>query len=515
MNSHDRFTWGETWPSLEEFTQLARTRRVIPVVRRVLADDLTPVGVYRRVANNKPGTFILESAQTSGGWHRWSFVGVRAQATLLAHGDQAHWLGDAPVSVPHQGAPLDMLKGTLEALHTEQLEGLPPLTGGLVGSLGWDGCWYFDPDLPRQAPDELGLPDMAFMLVSDMVAIDHHDGSAWLIANAINTNDTPTGVERAYSDARARLDGLAKGVTTSSPAVVSKLTHTRANPRLRMSQEEFESAVAHVVERIRNGEASQVVLSNRLDVEVEASALEVYRALRTINPSPYMYMVHLPGGPGGEFHVVGSSPETLIKVDNDAVTTFPIAGSRPRGRTPAEDLRLEKELLADEKEVAEHRMLVDLAQQDLGQVCDPATISVVDPMRIQRFSHIMHITSTVTGTLSDNRSALDALAVAFPAGTLSGSPRREAITMIDELEPARRGIFGGAVGYLDFAGNMDMAIAIRTAVISQGVASIQAGAGLVAESDPRTEYEETRSKAEAAVRAVEVANGLRPVNEES
>lgn len=506
--------WGATWPTPEEFSALARERRVIPVVRRVLADDLTPVGIYRRLAQGRPGTFILESAETTGAWHRWSFVGVRAAATLIAEGEEARWLGDPPVSVPSSGAPLQMLQGTLEALHTPPLPGLPPLTGGLVGSIGWDACWYFDPTLERVAPEELHLPDLALMLVADMVAIDHHTGTAWLIANAINTNDTPTGVERAHADAVQRLDRLAAGLTRTAPAVVSTHSPQRLEARERTSAADFEAAVAAVKERIDAGEVEQVVLSNRLDLPTDAAPLDVYRALRTINPSPYMYLLNLPGGPAGEYHVVGSSPETLVKVSQGTVTTFPIAGSRPRGGDLAEDLALEQELLADEKEISEHKMLVELSKEDLAEVTAPGSIEVEEYMKIHRYSHIMHITSTVTGTLAEGRSAIDALGATFPAGTLSGSPRREAITMIDSLEPARRGVYGGTVGYFDFAGDMDMAITIRTAVICAGVASVQAGAGLVAGSDPHTEHLETQAKAAAVIRAVEVASGLQDLGQD-
>lgn len=514
MTAPAAFDWGVTSPTLVEFTDLARTRRVIPVVRRVLADDLTPVGIYRRLSAGRAGTFILESAESTGQWHRWSFVGVNASATLIADGQRASWEGDPPVSVPTAGTPLEILRGTLEALHTPPLPGLPPLTGGLVGSLGWDACWYFHPDLPRLAAEELHLPDMVLMLVADMVAIDHNDGSAWLIANAINTDDADTGVAEAYADAVARLDALAEGLTRPTPAVVTRHTPRPVSPQLRITQSDFEDQVRTVQEHIGAGEVEQVVLSNRLDVPTDVAPLDVYRALRTINPSPYMYLLHLSGGPAGEFHVVGSSPETLIKVTSGEVTTFPIAGSRPRGTTPAQDAALEAELLADAKEVAEHVMLVDLAKDDLGQICTPDSIAVEDYMRIQRYSHIMHITSTVSGRLAPDRSALDALAVAFPAGTLSGSPRRRAIEIIDALEPGRRGVYGGTVGYFDFAGDMDMAIAIRTAVLSAGVASVQAGAGLVADSDPHTEYLETRAKAEAAIRAVQVAGGMHPVGDQ-
>lgn len=514
MTTTDRFDWGATWPEAEEFADLARERRVIPVVRRILADDLTPVGVYRRLAHSRSGSFILESAEADGAWHRWSFVGVSAQATLIADGDNAHWLGNPPVSVPRSGKPLDILRGTLDALHTDPLPGLPPLTGGLVGALGWDACWYFYPELTKVAPEELDLPDLALMLVADMVAIDHQDGSAWLIANAINTDDAATGVERAYADAVRRLDDLAARLTTTAATVVSAHTPVSVHPRHRTPPAQYEDGVRTIQSEIAAGEVEQVVLSGRLDLDCDAEPLDVYRALRTINPSPYMYHLHLPGGPAGEFHVVGSSPETLIKVSGGKVMTFPIAGSRPRGATPAEDRALEQEMLQDEKEVSEHVMLVDLAKDDLSHVCDPESIAVEDYMHVQRFSHVMHITSTVTGELNADATALDALRVAFPAGTLSGSPRRRAIEIIDELEPARRGIYGGTVGYFDFAGEMDMAIAIRTAVISGGVASVQAGAGIVAGSDAHTEYLETRSKAQAAVRAVEIAAGLRPLAED-
>lgn len=513
MNQVPDLDWGEVWPDERQFVQLAENRRVIPVVQKVLADDLTPVGVYRRLAEEGSGTFILESAETSGAWHRWSFVGVRASAALVANGDEVEWQGNPPVSVPRIGNPLDILRGTLDALHTAPLPGLPPLTGGLVGSVGWDACWYFYPDLHKVAPEELHLPDMALMLVADMVAIDHHDGSAWLIANAINSNDTSAGAERAYADAVKRLASMATSLTGHHDSVVSTHSSAPVNSSLRTSPEEFEQAVEIITTAIGRGEVKQVVLSNRLDVETGADPLDIYRALRTINPSPYMYMLQLPGGQGGDYHVVGSSPETLIKVSAGKVTTFPIAGSRPRGNTPQEDRRLEEEMLADEKEVSEHVMLVELAKEDLSGVCTPGTIAVHDSMQVQRFSHIMHITSTVSGELDPSCTALDALGVAFPAGTLSGSPREEAITMIDELEPARRGVYGGTVGYFDFAGDMDMAIAIRTAVISKGIAHVQAGAGIVQASDPHTEYLETRSKAQAAVRAVEVAGGLAPLGE--
>ncbi|MPV49918.1 anthranilate synthase component I [Pseudactinotalea sp. HY160] len=505
--------WGHTWPSREEFVTFAGDRRVIPVVRRLLADDVTPVGLYRRLSAGRPGTFILESAETDGAWNRWSFVGVSTRATLTARDGQAAWSGEPPVSVPQSGPILDVLRGTLAALHTERFEGLPPLTGGLVGAMGWDLTREWEPTLPREAPDEQGLPDLALLLVADMVAVDHHDGSIWLIANAINTNDTSGGVEEAYDDAVRRLDSLAARVGRPAEASVAVLDPAAHEPqvRYRSTQAEFEESVRSAKRAITEGEVFQVVFSQRLDLDCEADPLDVYRALRTINPSPYMYLVHLAEPDGREFHVVGSSPETLVKVDSGRVTSFPIAGSRPRGATPAEDQELGVELLADPKERSEHLMLVDLARNDLGKVCRPGSVAVEEFMAIRRFSHIMHITSTVSGRLRADATALDAFTAAFPAGTLSGAPKPRAIELIDSHEPARRGLYGGTVGYFDFAGEMDMAIAIRTAVIAGGVATVQAGAGLVADSDPHTEYVETRNKAAAVVHAIATAARIRPV----
>ena len=336
-------------------------------------------------------------------------------------------LGDPPVSVPASGAPLEILRGTLDALHTEPLPGLPPLTGGLVGAVGWDACWYFHPDLTKVAPEELHLPDLALMLVADMVAIDHHDGSAWLIANAINTNDTETGVEASYADAVRRLDALASGLTEPTPAVASTHRPVTVPRTMRTSQGEYEESVREVKREIARGTCEQVVLSGRLDLECEADPLDVYRALRTINPSPYMYLLHLPGGPAGNFHVVGSSPETLIKVSAGTVTTFPIAGSRPRGRTPAHDRDLEREMLADETEVAEHVMLVDLAKDDLGQICTPESIDVGEAYAgaalLSHHAHHLHRHRRAAGGQDGARCPRPRV----PGRHLSGSPRRKAI----------------------------------------------------------------------------------------
>ncbi|GAA1858646.1 anthranilate synthase component I [Myceligenerans crystallogenes] len=517
--------WGETWPSLAGFRALAPDRRVIPVVRKVLADDTTPVGLYRTLADGA-GSFVMESAEATGEWSRWSFVGVASRAILTSTGGRAHWTGDVPVGIPVEGDVLDVVEATLEALRTPRLANLPPFTGGLAGSLGWDVVRHWEPTLPSESPDELHAPELALCLATDLAVVDHREGTVWLVANAINADDTADRVDEAHADAVARLDAmqarLAQGAAPVTTVVAAAAPGTAgggvaadddgvAEPQLefRSTQQEFEQAVLAAKEAIRDGEVFQVVLSQRLDLDCPADPLDVYRALRTINPSPYMYYFELQDSAARRLAVVGSSPETLVKVADGHVTTYPIAGSRPRGAHPEQDVALAEELRADPKECAEHLMLVDLSRNDLVKVCEPTSVEVVEFMKVRLFSHIMHLCSTVVGRLRPAATALDALRATFPAGTLSGAPKPRAIALIDELEPASRGIYGGTVGYFDFDGDMDMAIAIRTAMIAGGRAHVQAGAGIVADSVPRLEYEESRNKAAAAVRAVQLAARFR------
>jgi anthranilate synthase component I len=500
-------TWGATWPRLTVFRELARDRRVIPVVRRVLADDVTPVGLYRSLAGGRPGTFVLESAEAGRSWSRWSFVGVEARATLLSDGGRAVWTGDVPTGIPVEGDVVDVLESALETLRTVPVEGLPPLTGGFVGAMGWDVVRHWEPTLPADAPDELDVPEVALTLATDLVAVDHLTGSVWLIANAINADGTDERVDEAHADAVARLDALAERLAASHRAERTVLRDDVAEPEIefRSTRAEYEAAVLAGQEGVRDGEVFQVVLSQRLDLDCPAPPLDVYRALRTINPSQYMYYFQLADHRGRDFAVVGASPETLVKVADGHVTTYPIAGSRPRGEKVEDDVELAEELLADPKERAEHLMLVDLSRNDMVKVCDPTSVEVVEYMTVRRFSHIMHLCSTVVGRLRPGATALDTFRATFPAGTLSGAPKPRAIAMIDQLEPASRGIYGGTCGYFDFGGNMDMAIAIRTALLRDGRASVQAGGGIVADSVPALEYEESRNKAAAAVRAVQLA----------
>ena len=343
--------------------------------------------------------------------------------------------------------------------------------------------------------------------------VDHVSGSVWMIANAVNVDDRSTRADAAYDEAVARLDDMQRKAATpvEGEARVNVLDETISQPELRFRTEksDYERSVEIAKQHIIDGDVFQVVISQRLDIDSPADPFDVYRVLRTFNPSPYMYFMSLTDAQGRDFNVIGSSPETLIKVDNGHAMTFPIAGSRPRGTTIEEDEQLAKDLLADPKERSEHIMLVDLSRNDLSRVCLPESVEVVSLMDIKRFSHIMHICSTVTGRVNPDMTSFDVFTSAFPAGTLSGAPKPRAIEIIDELEPADRGIYGGTVGYFDFSGNLDMAIAIRTAFIRDHEASVQAGAGIVLDSVPASEWQETRNKAEASVEAVQIASQLR------
>ncbi|MEU0658575.1 anthranilate synthase component I [Streptomyces lavendulocolor] len=491
---------------LETFRKLAADRRVIPVSRRLLADGDTPVGLYRKLAAERPGTFLLESAENGRSWSRYSFIGVRSSATLTARDGRAHWLGTPPVGVPVDGDPLQALRATVEALHTPRdlASGMPPFTGGMVGYLGYDIVRRLE-RIGEHGRDDLRLPELTMLLTSDLAVLDHWDGTVILIANAINHNDLDTGVDEAYADAVARLDAMAADLAEPLRTEPAALPPSELPPYTALwGGTAYQEAVEDVKERIRAGEAFQVVPSQRFETPCAASALDVYRVLRATNPSPYMYLFRFDG-----FDVVGSSPEALVKVEDGHAMVHPIAGTRPRGATPQEDQALADELIADPKERAEHLMLVDLGRNDLGRVCEPGSVEVVDFMSIERYSHVMHIVSTVTGRVAEGRTAFDVLTACFPAGTLSGAPKPRAMQIIEELEPTRRGLYGGCVGYLDFAGDSDTAIAIRTALLRDGTAYVQAGAGVVADSDPVAEDTECRNKAAAVLRAVHTANRMK------
>ncbi|HEX6970099.1 MAG TPA: anthranilate synthase component I [Micromonosporaceae bacterium] len=509
---------GVVSPDESTFRTLARRQRVVPVIRRLLADGETPVGVYRKLAGG-PGTFLLESAEQSAAgavWSRYSFIGVRSVATLVARGGEAGWLGSPPTGLPEGGDPLEVLRESISTLTAaaEPAVGLPPLTGGMVGYLSYDLVRRFE-RLPELAEDDLDVPELGMMLATDLVVLDHFEGSAMLVANAIlppvDHGDWDAQVTAAYHQAVGRLDAMTTALSRPTPPLVSTVERASMDKVIsRTVDGAYPKAVAEAKEAIRAGECFQIVLSQRFERATTADPFDVYRVLRTTNPSPYMYFLRFDG-----FDIVGSSPEPHLKVtvaEDGArwATLHPIAGTRPRGRTPEEDSALAAELLADPKERAEHVMLVDLGRNDLGRVCVPGTVEVPEFARIERYSHVMHIVSTVVGVLRPDRTAFDALAATFPAGTLSGAPKVRAMEIIEELEPTRRGVYGGTVGYFGFGGEMDMAIAIRTALIRDGRAYVQAGAGVVADSEPAAEEQETRNKAAAVLAAVAAAETLRP-----
>jgi anthranilate synthase component 1 len=511
-----------TTPNLDTFRSLAQNRRVIPVFRKLLADGETALGLYRKLANERAGTFLLESAEHGRSWSRYSFVGVASSAMLSERGGQALWSGKVPQGVPETGDPIAALRETLNVLFTPGVnegitnEELPPLTGGVVGYLGYDIVRRLE-KLPNETEDVLGLPELAMLVATDLAVLDHKDGTVTLIANAINYDNSDERVDEAWLDAEKRLDVMEAALGGQAPSSASSFDRTaKAEFTRETTGVDYQESVRVAQERIKAGDAFQIVLSQRFATDCQASALDVYRVLRATNPSPYMFLFRIPEltGPGQElgtkvaFDVVGSSPEALVTLRNGEAMLHPIAGTRPRGATPEIDESNAADLLADKKERAEHLMLVDLGRNDLGRVCLPGSVEVTDFMSIEKYSHVMHIVSTVIGKIDPAVSAFDLVAATFPAGTLSGAPKPMAMTIIEELEKSKRGVYGGCVGYFDFAGNIDTAIAIRSTVIKNEVAYVQAGAGVVADSVPESEDAECQAKAMAVLNAVAVANSL-------
>ena len=496
---------------------LSAGHRVVPVLRELFADGETPIGVYRKLALGKPGTFLLESAEQGGIWSRFSFVGVGSLGVLTQGRaddgrDRAVWL-DYGVSAERAlgsdapAAPLEALAHLYARWSTPHVEGHPPLTGGLVGFIGWEAVRQLE-HLPDVPPADFSVPGQALSFVSELVVLDHRQGTATLIASVLN--DGSDDADTQWGQAQAALDRLQTGIAQPSEAWIADVDlTTAASPIPRVSAADYQVAVERSQEYIRDGDVFQVVISQRFDHEITAEPIDVYRVLRALNPSPYMYLLTLEGPAGDSYSIVGSSPEALVKVQDGRVFAHPIAGSRPRGETPERDLELADELLADPKEQAEHLMLVDLARNDLSKVCVAGSVEVTEFMQVERFSHIMHLVSSVEGDLRPDASSIDVFTATFPAGTLSGAPKPRALEIIDELEVAQRGVYGGVVGYFGLAGDADLAIAIRTATIVDGLARVQAGAGLVADSDPATEHQETQNKAAAPLRAVAIANAMR------
>lgn len=494
--------------SRERFHALAAEHRAVPVTRKVLADSETPLSAYRKLAAGRPGTFLFESAEHGRSWSRWSFIGAGSPAALTAVDGEAVWQGNVPAGAPSGGDPVDALRETLRLLASERIEGMPPLTGGMVGYLGYDIVRRIE-RLDGSTVDDLQLPELVMLLATDLAAVDHHEGAITLIANAVNFDGSDERADEAYDDAVARLDAMTRSLSEPAASTVAAYGTPEPDYRRQRTADEYCAGVRRLIGDIEAGEAFQVVLSQRFEMDTDADPLDVYRILRASNPSPYMFLLNVPAvADGDEFAVVGSSPEALVSVADGTATTHPIAGTRWRGATEEEDALLAKDLTEDEKENSEHLMLVDLGRNDLGKACEPGTVQVRDYRHVERYSHVMHLVSTVSGRLAADSSALDAVTACFPAGTLSGAPKPRALQLIEELETSRRGVYGGVVGYLDFAGDADTAIAIRSAVIKDGTAYVQAGAGVVADSVPEAEEKETRDKASAVLRAVAAAGTL-------
>ena len=490
-------------PTLDEFRERAKRGNLVPVYQEILADLETPVSVYRKLATSEH-SFLLESVENGEQLGRYSFLGADPLLIFTCRGnDQALDAQPGPPDVVTGDTPIDTLRNIMAAYKPVEDPSLPPFTGGAVGYMAHDAVRYFE-NIPDSNPDELGVPDGYFMVADTLVAFDHVKRRMVLIANAHVGTDGP---DAAYEAACQRIDALRERLRQPAPPQKAPARPPRKlEPKHNFTQAEYEDVVRRAKEYIAAGDIFQVVPSQRIGVDITCDPFDIYRAQRAINPSPYMFYLRC----GEDIAIAGSSPEILVRCDSHGrVTLRPIAGTRPRGATPEEDKALEEDLLADGKEIAEHIMLVDLGRNDVGRVCKYGTVAVDRFKFIERYSHVMHIVSNVVGELEDGKDAIDVLGAAFPAGTLTGAPKIRAMEIIDELENVRRNIYGGAVVYFGFGGAMDSAITIRTAVIRGGKAYAQAGGGVVADSDPAAEWQETMNKARSVLRAIEWAeNGL-------
>ncbi|MEW6167600.1 MAG: anthranilate synthase component I [Pseudomonadota bacterium] len=465
----------------------------IALTRELPGDLDTPVGAYLKLAH-KPYSFLLESMQGGERWGRYSFIGLPAREVLRVSGHRITVARDgADVEAAETADPIGWIRAYAARRRVRPDPSLPRFSGGLVGYFGYDCVRYFEPKLADSSkPDPLDTPDILLMLADELVVFDSLRATLILIVHA------DPGDAADLARARARLDAIEAQLAAPVPLPRAPLADAEAALPFesRFGEAPFKRAVERIKDYIAAGDCMQVVPSQRLTAPFTADPAQLYRAIRRLNPSPYLYCLDL-----GDHHVVGSSPEILVRVEDGEVTVRPIAGTRRRGATAQEDLALERELLADPKEIAEHLMLIDLGRNDVGRVSEVGSVRLTEKMVIERYSHVMHIVSNVTGRLRPGLDALDALAATFPAGTLSGAPKVRAMEIIDELEPLKRGIYGGAVGYLGWDGNMDTAIAIRTAVIKDGQLHVQAGCGVVADSVPQSEWDETMNKAAAMLRA--------------
>ena len=478
----------------------ARGFNRVPLARDLLADLETPLSTYLKLGAG-PYSYLLESVQGGEKWGRYSMIGLPCRSRIEITGHRVRIHHDRRVVEDREADdPLEAIRVFQEQFRVPDVAGLPRFTGGLVGYFGYGTVHYIEPHLGKHGiPDPIGAPDILLMVSEEVVVFDNLSGRLQIIVLA------DPGEPDAYDRAVDRLDVLAAALhqpLPSQPRDAFAGGPGEAGAESSLPRAEFEKAVETCRRYIRDGDIFQVVLSQRMSMPFQARPLELYRALRTLNPSPYMFFVDL-----GDFQIASSSPEILVRLDQGEITVRPIAGTRGRGATPEEDEALAEELLADPKELAEHLMLIDLGRNDVGRVSVTGTVTLTDKMIVERYSHVMHIVSNVTGRITPELDAIDVLKATFPAGTLSGAPKVRALEIIEELEPDKRGIYSGAIGYIGWNGNMDTAIAIRTALIKDGRVYIQAGAGIVADSVPEREWEETMNKARAVFRAVDMVNG--------
>ena len=488
-------------PSLETYKTLAGKGNLVPIYREILADLETPVSAYMKIAKGDYG-FLLESVEGGEKWGRYSFLGTSPRVLFRSKGRSAEWIESGksrPLEV--ETSPLTLIQERLDRYRPVPLEGLPRFFGGMVGYFGYDTARFFE-SLPDDLPDDLGLPDCFLMLVDTLLIFDNVRHSIKIVHNSFLPDyRTP---EEAYLAAVGAISDIETRLSAPLNATEGEAGPDSTDPpptfSSNMTEEEYRSAVKKGKKYIEEGDIIQVVLSRRLEADGPSRTFDLYRALRMINPSPYMYYLQM-----GDISLAGASPETLVRLEDGRVDVRPIAGTRPRGGNEAEDRRIEEELRSDPKERAEHIMLVDLGRNDVGRVSKIGTVRVDEFLTVERYSHVMHLVSHVHGELSDDRTAYDVIAACLPAGTLSGAPKIRAMEIIEELEPVKRGLYGGAVGYIGFNRNVDLAIAIRTILASGGRVYVQAGAGIVADSVPEREQEECLNKSRAMIRAVEMA----------
>lgn len=485
--------------TLEQFQQLAsQGYNRIPVMREVLADLDTPLSTYLKLANG-PFSYLFESVQGGEKWGRYSIIGLPCRQVVRVFGNRIEvWIDGQCAESLQSADPLQWVEDFQQRFRVAEIDGMPRFAGGLVGYFGYDTIRYVESRLQGvNKPDPLQTPDILLMVSDEVVVFDNLAGKLQMIVHV--DADTANAWDAAQARLGELLNQLRRPVEIPGALAEARSVH-EADFVSGFTEAGFKAAVQRVQEYIVEGDAMQVVLSQRLSIPFQAPPLDLYRALRSLNPSPYMFYLDL-----SDFYIVGSSPEILVRLEDGVITVRPIAGTRPRGRDEAEDLALERELLADPKELAEHLMLIDLGRNDVGRVSRIGSVELTEKMVIERYSHVMHIVSNVIGQINEGMSAIDVLRATFPAGTVSGAPKIRAMEIIDELEPVKRGVYAGAVGYLSWSGNMDTAIAIRTAVIKDGALHIQAGAGIVADSVPENEWAETMNKGRAIFRAVSLA----------